>query len=69
MSLPSQVDIPGVRENFEALGEVIHWGFGDPNGRVRAGLGALYLNKSGGAGNTLWVKESGANTANGWVAK
>jgi hypothetical protein len=42
-------------------------GFGDPEGVVPASPGVLYLNKSGGAGATLWVKESGT-AKTGWVA-
>jgi hypothetical protein len=47
----------------------IYSGTGSPEGIVAAPLGSLYTNKSGGAGQTLWVKESGAATINGWTAK
>lgn len=43
--------------------------FADPNGNVVASPGALYTSSAGGAGVTLWVKESGVNTDSGWVAK
>lgn len=69
MSLPSQVRDPAAQQNFEAIGQRFRWGDGDPNGKVVANPGAFYLNGSGGAGNTLWVKESGVNTNTGWVAK
>lgn len=44
-------------------------GTGDPNGVVVGSPGNLYLNRSGGAGTTLYVKETGVNTNTGWVAK
>ena len=40
-----------------------------PNGVVVGSPGDYYTNKSGGAGTTLWVKESGVNTNTGWVGK
>jgi hypothetical protein len=42
---------------------------GSPNGVVTGNPGDLYLNKSGGAGTTLYVKESGSGTNTGWVGK
>ena len=44
-------------------------GNGTPNSAVSAQIGSLYLQRDGGAGTTLWVKESGAGTNTGWVAK
>lgn len=44
-------------------------GAGDPNGVIVGSPGDLYSNTNGGAGATLWVKESGAATNVGWVAK
>lgn len=44
-------------------------GIGSPNGVVTGLVGALYVNDVGGAGNTLWVKESGVSTNTGWIAK
>jgi hypothetical protein len=43
-------------------------GNGSPENVIAAGPGSLYLNKSGGASQTLYVKESG-NSSTGWVAK
>ncbi len=40
-----------------------------PENNVTAPIGSLYLYTSGGAGATLWVKESGADTDTGWIAK
>jgi hypothetical protein len=43
-------------------------GAGSPEGVITAGPGSLYLNTSGGAGTTLYVKESGVGNT-GWVGK
>lgn len=50
-------------------GVKISTGVVTPNGAVVGGLGDIYLNKNGGAGVTLWVKEVGVGTNLGWVAK
>jgi hypothetical protein len=44
-------------------------GTGSPEGAVTGDVGDLYTNRSGGAGTTLYVKESGNGTNTGWVAK
>lgn len=43
-------------------------GSGSPEGAVTASVGSLYSRINGGAGTTLYVKESGAGNT-GWVAK
>jgi hypothetical protein len=43
-------------------------GTGSPEGAVTAPVGTMYINLSGGAGTTLWVKETGAGNT-GWAAK
>lgn len=43
-------------------------GSGSPEGVVTAPVGTLFLRTNGGAGTTLYVKESGAGNT-GWVAK
>jgi hypothetical protein len=43
-------------------------GEGDPNGVVTAPVGSAYLRSDGGAGTTLYIKESGTGSS-GWVAK
>lgn len=43
-------------------------GSGSPAGAVSAPVGTLYLRTDGGAGTTLYVKESGTGSS-GWVAK
>jgi hypothetical protein len=68
-----------VQQNFDAIAvavgkpvqatALISWGTGSPNGAVVAAVGALFLRLDGGAGTTLYVKESGANTNTGWVGK
>ena len=47
----------------------IYTGAGSPNGSQVGSPGDIYLNTSGGAATTLYVKESGANTNTGWVGK
>jgi hypothetical protein len=48
--------------------QTISTGAGSPQGVVTAVPGSLYTNTSGGAGTTLYVKESGSGNT-GWVAK
>lgn len=43
-------------------------GAGTPEGSVTAPVGSLFTRTDGGAGTTLYVKESGASNT-GWVAK
>lgn len=43
-------------------------GAGSPEGAVSAAVGSLYTQTNGGAGTTLWVKESGTGPT-GWVGK
>jgi hypothetical protein len=50
-------------------GTVDRRGVGNPNGVTTGNMGDTYRNASGGAGQTLWVKESGNGTNTGWVAK
>ena len=42
---------------------------GDPNGAVSATVGSVYTRTDGGAGTTLYIKETGAATSSGWAAK
>lgn len=56
------------RLNFGTSGITIRPGAGDPNSSVTAPVGSLYLRTDGGAGTTLYVKESGTGNT-GWVAK
>lgn len=52
-----------------ASGPSIYSGTGSPNSAVSAAIGSAYFNTAGGAGATLWLKESGAGTNTGWVAQ
>lgn len=45
------------------------WCTGTPLGAVSASVGSIALRLDGGAGTTLYVKESGSGTTTGWVAK
>lgn len=46
----------------------IVFGNGSPEGVVTAGVGSLYLRQNGGAGTSLYVKQSGTGNT-GWAAK
>lgn len=73
---PLPLDGP-VGRNFQQLqdelqvltGLAVFVGSGSPNGAVIASPPALYFNRAGGAGVTIYVKESGMNTNTGWVGK
>ena len=51
-----------------SLAALVISGSGSPEGVVTAPVGKLYLRTNGGAGTTLYVKESGSGNT-GWVAK
>jgi hypothetical protein len=55
--------------NFGTTGTLWSSGTGDPNGVVLGSPGDLYSRTDGGAGTTLYVKESGSATNTGWVGK
>lgn len=59
-SRPSKIDVSIPRRR-------IRYGVGDPTGVVSAPMGTLFLDTTGGAASTLYVKE-GAAIAN-WAAK
>jgi hypothetical protein len=44
-------------------------GEGDPEGVVEAPVGSIYQRTDGGAGSSLYVKETGGSTSAGWAAK
>lgn len=46
----------------------IYVGSGSPNGVLAASPPSIYFNSAGGAGTTMWVKESGSGDT-GWVGK
>jgi hypothetical protein len=47
---------------------MVRRGEGSPEGVVASPVGTLYLRSDGGAGTTLYVKESGTGPI-GWIAK
>jgi len=59
-----------VESNGVLLGGIarIVTGTGSPESVVTARVGSLYLRQDGGAGTTLYVKESGTSNT-GWVPK
>jgi hypothetical protein len=57
-----------VASNVIALQDRLKWGAGSPEGAVIGTVGTLYLRTDGGAGTTLYVKESGSGLT-GWVPK
>lgn len=59
----------GVNQIALGTGTKISAGTGTPNGVVAGSPGDLYMNLAGGAGTSLYVKESGVGTTAGWVGK
>lgn len=60
----TDVDVTALRR----LSALIKSGTGSPENAVDAPVGTLYLQTDGGAGTTLWVKESGTGDT-GWDSK
>lgn len=60
--------VEGIEDQVDDLNLFIRMGAGDPNSAVIADIGAIFLRTDGGAGTTLYVKESGMATDTGWVA-
>lgn len=59
----------GAYTQIVLAGVTLTFGSGSPNGAVSGSPPDLYFNLSGGAGTTLWVKETGSATNTGWVGK
>lgn len=57
-----------MKQATNSLNARIYEGEGSPEGVVTASAPALYLRTDGGAGTTLYVKESGTGNT-GWSAK
>jgi hypothetical protein len=70
-SAATNLDSGGIKLNNvgATLSATISVGSGSPQGVVTANPGSLFLNLTGGANTTLYVKESGTATNTGWVAK
>lgn len=62
----------GANFTFGTLGQTtglnIYSGFNSPEGVITAPIGSIYLNLNGGAGTTLFVKQTGSGST-GWVGK
>jgi hypothetical protein len=56
-----------IAHNSDGTLKSIYRGTGSPEGSVAAAIGSIFLRSNGGAGTTLYVKESGAGTT-GWAA-
>lgn len=61
---PGNVDVLYLENGVRVL-----TGSGSPETVVYGSVGDLYLDVAGGAGTTLYVKESGAATNTGWIGK
>ena len=73
-SIPEDADVTITESQISDLGSyvttaVIKSGTGTPEAFVEGDVGNLYLRADGGANTTLYVKESGAGTDTGWIAK
>ena len=67
VSIPQDIrDWTRFLENIQIVG--LYSGAGSPEGVIVATQGSLYTRTDGGAGTTLYVKESGSGDT-GWVAK
>lgn len=51
------------------IGRGITYCAGTPEGQIVGSIGDVALRTDGGAGTTLYIKESGSATDTGWVAK
>lgn len=49
--------------------QIVMGSIADPNGTIQAEIGSVFLTTNGGAGTTLWVKESAPTIDTGWVGK
>ena len=60
----------GVKYQDQSGGNIItnRAGAGSPEGALAANVGSLYHRTDGGAGTSLYVKESGTGNT-GWIAK
>lgn len=57
---------PASGERLDVL--IVYRGSGSPEGVVTAPIGSIYINTLGGAGTTMYIKESGTGNT-GWIAK
>ena len=75
---PQAPDVIGATATYESTstprstgpnGRSFYSGIGSPEDVVRGSPGDIYTNAAGGAGVTLWIKETGTGNFTGWVAK
>lgn len=57
-----------IKPQSHVSGAGIYSGKGDPNGKVSAIIGSIYMRADGGSKKSLYVKESGSGNT-GWIAK
>jgi hypothetical protein len=74
MGIRPPVTIPSTDREFinwcrQTSPDNIITGTGSPAGVVVANRGTIFLRTDGGAGTTLYVKESNDGNFNGWTAK
>jgi hypothetical protein len=72
ISSPTNIYLTGEIRPAAIAAPQLKWltGTGSPEGVVVAAIGSLYTRIDGGAGTTLYVKESGISSTNtGWIAK
>lgn len=62
------VEMTGYKPVFTRPGISFTSGTGSPETVITAPIGSLYTRTNGGAGTTLYVKESGTGNT-GWIAK
>lgn len=67
-SFPWQRWFEAVKGLLERLDRSVRTGSGTPEAAVTAPVGTIYLRTDGGAGTTMYVKESGSGNT-GWSAK
>lgn len=60
--------LTGLEIDVTAIESRVRHGVGSPESYVAAPVGTLYVRSDGGAGTTLYVKESGTGNT-GWIAK
>jgi hypothetical protein len=64
----NRADFGSTKVNGQPYQNNFYSGTGTPEGVVTANVGALFFRSNGGAGTTLYVKESGTSNT-GWVGK
>ena len=64
----TQAEGDGLYQPLATVLSILHMGTGSPETVVTAPVGHVYLRSDGGAGTTLYIKESGAGNT-GWIGK